>query len=109
MPARPGSCASPIRFLRMPDGAQLAEAAQVAVLCKVRRAAGVRANSPIEVLLAEADLYVARVAGTVAELTVKLGPRFEIPTILLPDEADGHVLVASGDDFAVWSRPLAPE
>ena len=36
-------------------------------------------------------------------LTVKLGPRFEMPVELLPNEPEWSLAVA-GEDFAVWER-----
>ena len=73
----------------------------IRALLAARRRADVRAESPVRILLAEADLYVARVAS---RLTVKLGPRFEMPPELLPREPE-WTLAACGEDWAVWERP----
>lgn len=80
-------------------GANLGEV--IRALLAARRRADVRAESPVRILLAEADLYVARVAS---RLTVKLGPRFEMPPELLPREPE-WTLAACGEDWAVWERP----
>ncbi|KAG2489176.1 hypothetical protein HYH03_012402 [Edaphochlamys debaryana] len=73
----------------------------ITALAALRRKAGIRADSSLEILAAEKDLYVARVGGT---LTVKMGPRFEMGS-LLPKEADGWRFALSGKDWAVWERP----
>ena len=49
---------------------------------------------------------MATVVGTAMELTVKLGPRYDMPAALLPSEAAGWGLAATGQDYAIWSRPL---
>jgi alpha-amylase len=74
-------------------------------LCAVRRAAGVRANSEVKILVAEADCYVARVVGDENELTVKLGPRYDLPPDLIPQKGHEWELVAAGNEYAVWARP----
>ena len=74
-------------------------------LCAVRRAAGVRANSEVKILVAEADCYVARVVGDENELTVKLGPRYDLPKDLIPQKGHEWELVAAGNEYAVWARP----
>ena len=55
-------------------------------LCAVRRAAGVRANSEVKILVAESDCYAARVVGNERELAVKLGPRYDPPPDLIPEK-----------------------
>ncbi|PNH09189.1 Alpha-amylase isozyme 3A [Tetrabaena socialis] len=72
----------------------------IAKLAALRRRAGVLADSPLEILAAEPDMYVARVANS---LTVKMGPRFDMGA-LLPQERDGWQFVMSGKDWAVWER-----
>ena len=66
----------------------------------LRRRAGIRADSRLEILAAEPDMYVARVNGNV---TLKLGPRFDMGG-LVPRSEDGWQLAASGPDFAVWEK-----
>jgi alpha-amylase len=77
----------------------------VAALCAARRAAGVRANSKVKILAAESDCYVARVVGDEQELTVKLGPRYDLPPDLVPEKGHEWELVAAGNEYAVWARP----
>ena len=72
----------------------------IRALLAARRRADVRAESSVRILVAEADLYVARVAN---RLVVKLGPRFETPPELLPREPE-WTLAACGEDWAVWER-----
>lgn len=67
----------------------------------VRKRAGIRADSKLEILAAERDMYVARCNGNV---TVKLGPRFDMPAHLVPRREEGWVLASSGQDFAVWLK-----
>ena len=77
----------------------------LAALCAARRAAGVRANSKVKILAAESDCYVARVVGDEQELTVKLGPRYDLPPDLVPEKGHEWELVAAGNEYAVWARP----
>jgi len=73
----------------------------IATLVAVRRRNSIKASSQVEILCAEDDIYVARVAR---RLTVKLGPRFEMGKHL-PLEKDGWALAAAGNDWAVWEKP----
>ena len=68
----------------------------------VRKRAGIRADSKLEILAAERDMYVARCGNTV---TLKLGPRFDMPPHLVPSKEEGWELAASGKDWAVWAQP----
>ena len=80
------------------SGRTLAET--IRALLALRKSAKIVASSPIKILAAEDDLYVARVAHS---LTVKLGPRFEMPDALLPKPPEWRLAI-SGDDWAVWER-----
>ena len=66
----------------------------------IRRRNEIKAESGVRIMMAEADIYVARIAH---RLTVKLGPRFEMPSALLPREPDWR-LATFGEDYAVWER-----
>lgn len=66
----------------------------------LRQRAGIQANSKLEILAAEKDMYVARVNDNV---TVKLGPRYDMGSFA-PRKEDGWALAASGKDFAVWEK-----
>lgn len=66
----------------------------------IRKRAGLRADSPLEILAAERDMYVARCGGRV---TLKLGPRYDMGG-LVPKAADGWRMAAKGQDWAVWEK-----
>lgn len=66
----------------------------------IRKRAGITAASELEILAAEHDMYVARINGNVM---VKLGPRYDIGD-LAPQEADGWVKSAKGNDWVVWEK-----
>ncbi|KAL4457429.1 hypothetical protein ABPG75_012294 [Micractinium tetrahymenae] len=73
----------------------------ITTLVSIRKRAGLRADSKLEILAADRDMYVARCGGNV---TVKLGPRFDMPQHLVPRKQDGWALAASGRDWAIWER-----
>mmetsp|Transcript_59016 Transcript_59016/g.140933 ORF Transcript_59016/g.140933 Transcript_59016/m.140933 type:complete len:668 (-) Transcript_59016:172-2175(-) len=66
----------------------------IAELLKVRKEAGIGADSTVKILTADADLYIAEVGGTVR---VALGPRD-------PGGVDGNYWASGprGDCFRVW-------
>ena len=66
----------------------------------LRKRAGIRSDSKLEILCAERDIYVARCNGNVV---LKLGPRFDMGG-LVPKAAEGWRLVQSGNDYAVWEK-----
>ena len=66
----------------------------------LRQRAGIQADSKLEILAAEHDMYVARINGNV---TVKLGPRYDMGS-LVPRKEEGWALVVTGNDFAVWEK-----
>ena len=70
-------------------------------LVEARRGAGILADSPLEILCAESDLYVARVRGETHSLVLKMGPRWDMGDLY----QDRWTQVASGKDFCVWSEP----
>lgn len=72
-----------------------------------RRRNKITAESHLHILMAESDIYVARIAH---RLTVKLGPLFDMPEALVPKEPDWR-LATAGRDYAVWERvqDVAPE
>jgi alpha-amylase len=83
----------------------------IEALLRARCDAGVSADSALEILRAEQDLYVADVVSSRGgeggprrrRLRVKLGSAMDMGG-LLPKEEEGWALEASGDKFAVWSR-----
>jgi len=73
---------------------------QLVALLDLRRRAGIRADSPVEILAAESDMYVARIAGRVV---LKMGPRYSMGD-LLPCPEEGWTKGASGKNWAVWTK-----
>ena len=58
------------------------------MLLQARQAAGLHARSELEILAAEADLYVARCEGRAGALLLKLGSRYDMGRHL-PAAEDG--------------------
>ncbi|EFN58641.1 hypothetical protein CHLNCDRAFT_29945 [Chlorella variabilis] len=73
---------------------------QINKLVALRKRAGIRADSKLEILCAEGDMYVARCNGNV---TIKMGPRYDMGG-LVPKESDGWKMAAKGQDFAIWEK-----
>eukprot|EP00775_Hariotina_reticulata_P007314 gene7314-7526_t len=72
----------------------------IRTLANIRRRNGIISDSPIKILAAESDLYVAEVAGSV---TLKLGARYDMGC-LVPKESDGWKVATWGKDFCVWEK-----
>ncbi|KAL6750310.1 glycoside hydrolase superfamily [Haematococcus lacustris] len=72
----------------------------IAQLAALRHRQGLHSRSKLQVLCAEADMYVACIDGKV---TVKLGPRFDMGA-LVPSSSQGWKLAVTGKDFAVWEK-----
>lgn len=72
---------------------------------QVRGDAGIVAKSEMEILCAEGDMYVARITGKKAALTIKMGPRYSMGD-LLPDKEQGWEKAAKGKDYCVWMKVL---
>jgi hypothetical protein len=75
----------------------LSDIPSIHFLLQLRRKHGITSTSSLTILAAEADLYMATIAG---RLTVKLGPRWELGA-LLPDDAHWRIATC-GQDFCVW-------
>ncbi|KAG1652648.1 hypothetical protein FOA52_009211 [Chlamydomonas sp. UWO 241] len=73
---------------------------EIKELLAIRKRNGIVAGTPLTILCADDDLYVARVGE---RLTVKLGPRIDIGD-LKPKKEDGWVKAASGNDYAIWEK-----
>lgn len=71
--------------------------ATIDALMQLRRKHGITSTSSLTILAAETDLYMATIGG---KLTLKLGPRWELGT-LLPDDAHWRIATC-GQDFCVW-------
>ena len=72
------------------------------VLCQLvmlRKSAGIRADSTVEILQAEESIYIARIHGTIL---VKLGPKMDMGEHNPPK---GSTLKCYGKDWAVWQLP----
>lgn len=76
------------------------QAATVDACLQIRRRNGIISDSPIKILAAESDLYVAEVAGSVM---LKLGARYDMGC-LVPKESDGWKVATWGKDFCVWEK-----
>ncbi|KAK9918323.1 hypothetical protein WJX75_003181 [Coccomyxa subellipsoidea] len=69
-------------------------------LVQLRKRAGITAGSKIEILAADHDFYVARINDNV---TIKMGPRYDMGD-LLPKEEEGWKFAVSGTDFGIWEK-----
>eukprot|EP00898_Chlorokybus_atmophyticus_P002293 jgi/Chlat1/3064/Chrsp21S03381 len=74
----------------------------IRALIAARKLSGVHAESPVSILAAEADLYMANIDD---KLMVKLGPRHDLGH-LAPD--GGWESVAWGNDYCVWKKNSVP-
>lgn len=73
---------------------------QIHDLVLLRLRAGLQNGSKLEILCADPDMYVAKIADKVM---VKLGPRFDMGHYL-PKKEEGWKMAVSGNDFAVWEK-----
>ncbi|KAL4534490.1 hypothetical protein Ndes2526A_g05385 [Nannochloris sp. 'desiccata'] len=73
---------------------------QIIELVALRKRAGIKADSKIDILAAEKDLYIAEINSS---LVLKLGPRYDGGDAM-PKASDGWVLAASGKDWAAWEK-----
>lgn len=87
----------------VPEAEAEALRAAIQALLAARRECGLGADSALQIRAAEQGLYVADVAGSRATARVKLGDKMDMGD-LLPGEADGWRLAASGQGFAVWAK-----
>lgn len=66
-------------------------------LTEIRKRNGIKATSTVNILAAEADLYMAEIDN---KIIVKIGPKQDLGNLLPP-----NVQVATnGQDYAVWER-----
>lgn len=68
--------------------------------CHRRNRNGINARSKLEILVADADCYLAKVDD---KIILKMGPRYELGD-LSPKEEEGWKLAASGNNYAVWEN-----
>lgn len=65
-----------------------------------RKRNGITANSKLEIITADGDLYLAKVDD---KLFIKLGPRYDLGD---KQPSDEWKLAAAGNDFAIWERAI---
>jgi alpha-amylase len=68
----------------------------------LRQRVGIRADSKLEILAAEKEMYVARIGNVM----IKLGPRYDMGG-LVPRTKEGWRLVQVGSEYAVWEKVAA--
>jgi alpha-amylase len=68
---------------------------QIAKLTAIRQRNGINSKSTVNILAADADIYVAKIDDKVI---VKLGPKTDLGNLI---PSNFHVS-ASGQDYAVW-------
>ncbi|XP_073022754.1 alpha-amylase [Primulina eburnea] len=70
---------------------------EIAVLCAIRARNGIVATSKVEILAADADLYVAKIDNKIIS---KIGPKMDLGNLIPPD----FKVSTSGNDYAVWEK-----
>lgn len=63
----------------------------------IRKTYGINSRSTVDILAAEADLYMARIDD---KIIMKIGPKEDLGNLLPSD----YQLVYSGQSFAVWEK-----
>ncbi|KAL7245182.1 hypothetical protein ACSBR2_000500 [Camellia fascicularis] len=69
----------------------------IATLAAITRRNGIGATSTVQIMAADADLYVAMVDD---KIIVKIGPKLDLGNLIPPNF---HVST-SGNDYAVWEK-----
>lgn len=72
----------------------------IIAMVNIRRRNKIVSDSPVKILAAEADLYVATINDRV---TVKLGPRYDMGN-LVPKESEGWKMATWGKQYAIWEK-----
>lgn len=70
---------------------------EIAVLCAIRARNGIVATSKVEILAADADLYVAKIDDKIIS---KIGPKMDLGNLIPPN----FKVSSSGNDYAVWEK-----
>lgn len=70
---------------------------------QVRQDMGIGADCKLEILAAEQDMYVSRSTGSKGTAVLKLGPKYDMGS-LVPDKTKGWVKAVVGKDWAVWTK-----
>lgn len=68
---------------------------QIAKLTAIRQRNGINMKSTVNILAADADLYVAKIDN---KIIVKIGPKMDLGNLI---PSNFHV-ATSGQDYAVW-------
>ncbi|KAF3785261.1 hypothetical protein EJ110_NYTH28394 [Nymphaea thermarum] len=68
---------------------------EIKMLSGIRVKNGIKPGSSVEIVVADKDLYVAKIDGKVI---TKIGSRFDAGGLIPP----GFRMVTSGKDYAVW-------
>eukprot|EP00897_Mesotaenium_endlicherianum_P007970 jgi/Mesen1/7200/ME000371S06282 len=76
---------------------------EIKALIDIRRRNDIKADSDVQIAIAEADVYVAKVADRVV---VKIGSRHEIGG--LAPSGDEWNICAVGNDYCVWEKKCEP-
>nr|AHB20175.1 high pI alpha-amylase [Triticum aestivum] len=66
-------------------------------LVSIRTRQGIHSESKLQIIEADADLYLAEIDSKVI---VKLGPRYDVGHLI----PGGFKVVAHGKDYAVWEK-----
>ncbi|KZV28895.1 alpha-amylase, partial [Dorcoceras hygrometricum] len=70
---------------------------EISILCAIRARNGIAATSKVEILAADADLYVAKIDDKIIS---KIGPKYDVGHLIPPI----FQVSASGKDYAVWEK-----
>ncbi|KAG8377616.1 hypothetical protein BUALT_Bualt08G0051500 [Buddleja alternifolia] len=70
---------------------------EISKLTAIRGRNGISATSKVEILAADADLYVAKIDNKVI---TKIGPKLDLGNLIPPD----FQVATSGNDYAVWEK-----
>lgn len=76
---------------------------EIVTLIKIRKRNNIKANSKVNILAAENDLYVAAIGDRVR---MKIGPRFDIGG--LAPNLDEWEVAAVGHEYCVWQKKASP-
>ena len=70
---------------------------EIAHLVSIRNRHGIKPDSELRIIKADADLYLAEIDGKVI---VKIGSRYDCEHLI----PEGFQVVAHGDGYAVWEK-----
>ncbi|KAK9942099.1 hypothetical protein M0R45_007788 [Rubus argutus] len=70
---------------------------EISKIVAIRSRNGIKPDSTVHILAADADLYVASIDD---KIITKIGPRFEVGNLVPP----AYKVATSGKDYAVWEK-----